>query len=117
MTRRDRSDMSVVGSFTQSRFWLASVPAPGVPEPNRREQMERRRFRAAVFRAHANQNVMRVRLGVLELDIEIAVLSEGVRVPNFKFAFHFRTGTALRDQLFVGKTRLRLAVIHPHETV
>src|ERR1700736_4925329 len=79
--------------------------------------MQRRRLRAAVFCARANQDVVRIRLGVLNLDVEVAVLGEGVCVPNFKFAFHLRARAALRDQFFVGKTRLRIAINRPHETV
>src|SRR5437588_2627440 len=109
--------MTVVSSFTQARFWLGPVPAPDVTKPNRREQMERRRLRTAVFRGRANQNVVRVRLRILDLDIEIAVLGEGAGVPNFKLAFHLRAPAICCDKFFVGITRLRIAINHPHETV
>src|SRR2546423_6333911 len=117
MAGGDYRYVSVVTNFAECRFGISSVPAPGVAKPNRRQQMERRGFWTAVFRADANQNVVRVRFGVLDLDLEIAVLGEGARVPDFKFAFHLRAGAALRDQLFIRKTRLRIAIDHPHETV
>src|SRR5205823_5635657 len=84
---------------------------------NRRQQMQRRRFRSTVFCVYANQDVVRVGLGVLDLDVEVAVVRERVRVPDFKLTFGFRSCTALRDQFFVRKTRLRIAIDHPHETV
>ena len=60
---------------------------------------------------------MRIRFGVLDLNVEVAVFRECGRIPNLKLALHLRARAALRDQFFVGKTRLRIAIDHPHETV
>ena len=60
---------------------------------------------------------MRIRFGVLDLNVEGAVLRERIRVPNLKLTLHLRARAALGDQFFVGKTRLRIAIDHPHETV
>src|SRR6266550_3216281 len=79
--------------------------------------MERGWFGPTVFCGRADQNVVRVRFGVLDLDVEEAVFRERVRVPDFEFALYFRARAALGDQFFVGKTRLRITINHPHETV
>src|SRR2546422_901641 len=60
---------------------------------------------------------MRIGLGVLDLDVEVAVLGKRVRVPDLELAFKLRARTALRDQFFVRETQLRVAIDHPHEAV
>src|SRR5207253_10092284 len=46
-------------AFTQNWFASVMAPAPGIAKPNRRQKMQDRRFRSAVGRRRANQNVFR----------------------------------------------------------
>ena len=52
------------------------APRPRVAEPQRREQVQRRRVRAAVVRGDQHQDVVVGALGVLDDDVEVAVLVE-----------------------------------------
>src|SRR5438270_11603241 len=117
MTGSDYRQMTIAARFAKRRFRLIAAPAPSVAKPNRRQQMQRRRFGTAVSCIYPDEDVVGIRLRVLKLDVKVATFSERVRVPNLELAFHFRTPVVRRDQLFVRKTRLRITVNHPHETV
>ena len=75
-------------SGSQHRFGTVPAPAPGVAKPERWEEMQRRRIGPAIGRGRANQNVVRLRFGVFDLDVEKAVLRQRARFPKLEFAFH-----------------------------
>ena len=62
-----------------------TVPAPGVPKPQRRQQVQRRRFGTAVGRSDPDQNVVGTGLGVFHQHIEVPVLIEYAGVGQFEF--------------------------------
>src|SRR5947209_1572145 len=109
--------MTIAADFAKGRLDLISPPAPGVTKPNGRQQVERRRFRSAILRVQANQDFVRVRFGIFDLDLEETALGQRARVPNFELTFKLRASSILRDQLLVRKSRLRIAINHPHETM
>ena len=69
----------------QLRTRRAVSPTPGVAKPDGRQQVERRRVRPAVDDRNAGQNVVGIVLGVLDEDIEIAVVVEDAGVHQFEF--------------------------------
>src|SRR2546421_1430244 len=110
MTGSDYRHMTIAARFAKRRFRLIAAPAPSVAKPNRREQMQRRRFGTAVSCIYPDEDVVGIRLRVLNLDVKIAVFSERIRVPDFKLAFHLRAPAVRRDKFFVRKSRLRIAI-------
>ena len=56
-----------------------AAPRPRVAEPQRREQVQRRRLRAAVVRGDQHEDVVVGALGVLDDHVEVAVLVEDRR--------------------------------------
>src|SRR6202011_101559 len=75
-------------SFLQVGFAIVATPAPGVAKPNRRQQMKRRRFRPAVRCGDPDQDVVRGRFGVFDLDIKKPIFAEHIGIPEFEFALH-----------------------------
>ncbi len=58
------------------------APRPGVAEPKRRQQVQRGLLRPTIGRRELDENVVGPGLGVLDLDVEIAVLRERLRVGD-----------------------------------
>ena len=90
MTGSDYRHMTIAARFAKRRFRLIAAPAPGVAKPNRRQQMQRRRFGTAVSCIYSDEDVVGIRLRVLKLDVKVATFSERVRIPNLKLAFDLR---------------------------
>src|SRR5689334_2092905 len=64
----------------QTRLWFPTVPTPGIPEPQRRQQVKGSCLGTAVCYGDAHQDVFDTAFGILDKDIEIAVLVEDSRV-------------------------------------
>ena len=78
--------------------------------------MQRRPVRSAICRRGTNEDVVDRIFCVLDLDFEETTFERG-RVPKFKFAFASWAPGILPDQLFVGESRVRITINHPHEAV
>ena len=95
----------------------AREPRPVVPEPERRQEVQRRRLGAAVDRAHPNQNVFRCRLRILHEDIEIAIVVEDPRVEQLVLGIGAPATPVLLHELRIGKCPLRVLVETLHVRV
>ena len=69
-------------AWRRTGFFVVS-PRPGIAEPERREQMDRGRFRTAVMNGDLDQNVFGIGLGVFDKHIEVAVVVEDAGVEKF----------------------------------
>ncbi len=88
-------------------------PAPDVAEPGLREDVDRRRVRAAIMRRHPHQRVVGRRLRVFDFDIEIAVRIEEAGVDEFELArIAALAAGVLLEQPAIGIGRLRQLVEH-----
>jgi hypothetical protein len=94
-----------------------AVPGPGVAEPRRRQQVERRRLGTAVEGGHLHHQIFGVDLRVLDEDVEVAGLVEDAGVDELVLGRAAVATAILVDQVGVGKRRLRILVEHPHEAV
>ncbi len=72
--------------------------------------MQGGRIGAAIRGRDLNQDVVRGRLGVFDLNIEIAVLVKGAGVGDFVFRLFLRPVTVRVDQLLVGIRPLRILI-------
>src|SRR6266403_1470881 len=102
-----------VGLF-YDRLGLALIPGPGIAEPNDRNEMHRSSFGAAIVRGDANEDVFRRGFGILDDDIEVAVLVEDAGIQQLKLGIFFRTTTVFFLQLSIGKGALRILVKELH---
>ena len=90
---------------------------PGVPEPQRGEQVDRRRLGAAVADGDAGQQVGRAGLGVVDLDVEVAAVVEDAGVQQLVLRVTEATGPVGRQQVVVREGRLRVLVPPAHPRV
>ena len=86
------------------------LPRPLVAEPERRQHVNLGRLRTAIVDCDLDQDVVGRLLGVLDEDVEIAILVEDARVEQLVFKFLPAAGTAGIDKVGVGKRRLRILV-------
>ncbi len=96
---------------------LLAVPAPGVPEPERREEVERRGVGSAVVRLDPDEEVVRARLRVLDEDVEVPAALEDAGVPELELGVLPRPAPVLGGELRVRELALRVLVEHPHVRV
>ena len=100
--------------------WLLTVglPTPFIAKPGLRQRMDGGRLRAAVMDRHPHQQIVRPRLGVLDLDIEVAVIIEKAGIDQLEFHRRRTTATCIFiDQPLIGKRRLRQLVEHPRISI
>ena len=69
---------------------VIDAPGPGVAEPERRQQVDLGGFRRAVRDGDADGHVVDGGLGVLDVDIEVAVVIERARVGQLVLGFVLR---------------------------
>ena len=69
---------------SEPRLARVCFPGPGVAEPDLREQMDRRLFGTAIVDRHLHQHVFRPGLGVLDEDVEVAVVVEDAGVEQLE---------------------------------
>ena len=123
--RVDRLDGSTTaGSGSGNRPAVAELrpvrlpaPCPGVPEPERRQEMERGRIRTVVRGGDPDQDVVGRDLRVLHVDVEEAVLGEDPRVAQLVLGIGPVAPPALRDQVVVRERALRVAIPAVHVRV
>ena len=96
--------------LAEDRLLSLVAPRPGVPEPQRREQLQPGRFLAAVVNRHLDQDVLRSLLGVLEEDVEVPVAFEGPRVEELVLQLLPRAPPVRLEQIAVGELALRVLV-------
>jgi hypothetical protein len=94
----------------EGRFCIAEAPRPGVSEPQRGEDVQRRRIRAAVRRRDADQRIVRASLRVLDKDVEITVIVEDARIEQLILHLAAAAAPVGLDQVFVRKRALRVLV-------
>ena len=111
-TRRGDSRLSVGGR--QRRLGDLVTPRPRVTEPQRRQQMQRRRVRAAIVRRDQHQDVIGTGLGVLHDHIEIAVLVEDPGVQQLVLHLLLTPAAVGRYQVQVRERPLRILVLALH---
>ena len=88
----------------------AAPPTPAVAEPQRRKQVQRGRFRAAVADGDADEDVVGRRFGVLHLHVEEAVAVEDAGVGQLELRVAPRPRAVLKAQPLVRELGLRVLV-------
>ena len=109
--RRSRSGMP--SSTASAEHGLLAMPSPGplIAEPQRRQHMQRCGVRPAIGDRDADQNVVRVGLGVFDEDVEIAVLGRRRRCRSAQTRDRCASAPlVLVEQARVGKLSLRILV-------
>ena len=92
------------------RLRLAVAPGPGVAEPQRRQHLQHGRLGRAVVHGDAAEDVLRGRLRVLHLDVEVVPGVEDTGVDQLVLELLARPFPVDRDQVVVGKLGLRVLV-------
>ncbi len=96
---------------------LLGAARPRVPEPERRQQVERRRVRPAIRRADLDEQVLGRGLRVVDLDVEVPALLEDARVEQLVLHLARAAAPVLLDEVAVRERRLRVLVEPPHPRV
>src|SRR4051812_18960169 len=69
----------------KSRLVIIITPAPGIPEPNSRKDMNRRILFSSVMDRNADKNILLICFGILYEDIEVSTLPENTRILQLEF--------------------------------
>ena len=85
-------------------------PTPRIPEPQGRQQMERRRLWPTIRNRNLDAGVLRRRLRILGKDIEVTVVIKGTRIRQFQLGPRQSAFAILPHQTRVGKLGLRILV-------
>ena len=93
------------------------IPHPCIAEPDRGQHVERRGLGPVIGHGDAHHDVFGVGLGVLDEDVEVAVLVEDAGVHELELLLVAPASPVLLDEGFVGERRLRILVKHPHVRV
>ena len=96
----------------QPRFAYLALPGPGVAEPELRQQVEDGLLGAAVVDRHLHEQIFWPGLGVLDEDIEVAVVVEDAGVQQFVLGLVLAPAATFLDELAVGELALRVLVEH-----
>src|SRR5947207_13621698 len=89
---------------------MGAAPDPGVPKPERRQNMKFAGFRPAICDRNTNQDIVGRALRVLGKNIEIAVLLKYSRVHQLKLRCVSSPTPVLRDEPPVRELSLRIFV-------
>ncbi len=114
-----RAEIPMVGAhaagFDEIEVGLGRTehPRPGVAEEHRGEDVHGRLLRPAVGHGDAPSDVLGGRLGVLDDDVEVAVLLEDAGVDQLELGFALGATRRLLDELLVGVRRVRVEIAHP----
>ena len=84
-----------------------------MPEPERRQHVHGRVLRPAVVHGHLEQEILRCRLRVFDLDVEVPALIEDPGVEQFVFGLRHAACAVDGNQVGIGKLGLRILVQHP----
>src|SRR6266513_215302 len=85
-------------------------PGPRVSEPERRQHIQRRWFRAAVYYCDSDQDIFRRFLRILYEDVEVPVLIEYSGIEQFILEFLARTAPIGLHQVSIRELRLWIFV-------
>src|SRR5262249_33693080 len=85
-------------------------PRPGVAEPEVRQDVQRRGVGAAVVRRDADADVLGAGLGVLDDDVEVAIIGEDTGVEQFVLGLARGAAAGFGDAVGVGGSGLRVLV-------
>ena len=94
----------------ENRLLSLVSPRPGVPEPQRRDEVQPGRLLPAVVDRHLDQDVLRPLLGVLQEDIEVPVVRESPRVEELVLELLLRASPVRLDEVPVGELALGVLV-------
>ena len=106
-------DDDIVPGALEGGLGLIRAPAPGVAEPGLRQHMNRRFVGAAIMDGQPQQDVVGVRLGIFDIDVEIAVGVEDAGIDDLELGLPPVAPRVLLHQKVVGKFGLRIFVEHP----
>ena len=98
------------GDLLQHRPVGCALPRPLIAKPERRQDVQLGRLRAAIVNRDLNQDVFGRLLGVFDEHVEVAVLVEHARVEQLVLEFVAAAAAAGLDQVGIGKRRLRILV-------
>jgi len=98
------------GHLPQARDGGPTGPRPGVPEPQRRQQMQPGLVRPPVVHGDLDQHVVGRRLGVLDEHVEVAVLGEDAGVQQLVLEIAATARPVGRHQVGVRVRRLWILV-------
>ena len=76
--------------------------------------MQRRGIRPAIMRGDPQQNIIRPRFGIFDLDIEIAVIGKDAGIDQFIFRLVQPAPGIGTFEFDIGKRRLRVFIDHLH---
>ena len=93
------------------------APGPRIAKPKVRQDVERRGLGPAVVRRDPDRQVLRIGFGVLDEDVEVAIVVEDAGIEQLVLWTLSRAALVLLDQLAVGKRRLRVLVEETHVRV
>src|SRR6478736_2848990 len=86
------------------------APRPAIAKPQRRQQMQLRRFRPAIMDADLDEDVLGRFLGVFHEHVEVAILVKDAGLQEFILKFVPAAALVGADQLPVGIRGLRILV-------
>jgi hypothetical protein len=93
------------------------MPPPDISEPDRRQDVQRRRLWTSIRHGEPNQDVFRVGLRVFRFDIEVLVVIEDTRIDQLELGIVPCAARVLLQQPFVWIRRLRVLVEEAHVRV
>src|SRR5262245_39356142 len=94
----------------QDRLRAAIRPGPGITEPQGRQHVQQSGFKPAIVDADPDQHVFRGCLGILDDDVEIAVVVEDASVEELVLELVPRAPPIRRPEVSVGISRLGVLV-------
>src|SRR5438105_2590157 len=93
------------------------MPRPDVPEPHRRQDIDRRGLGTAIGHVNADQDVFGVGLRVFDLDVEVPIAVEHAGVHELVLGRLPAAPAVFVDEIRVRKRRLRILVEELHVRV
>ncbi len=111
--KRVRGDNARAALHAQRRLFGTLVPGPRVPVPGRREHVEGLGVRPGVRHGDRHEDVVRVRLGVPNLDDPVTVAVEGAGVEKLVLRIELAAAAVLGHEVVVGERLLRIVVAPP----
>ena len=97
-------------NLLQGRPIRSSVPGPLVAEPERRQNVQFRGFRAAIANGDLNEQVLGGRLGILHEDIEVTIFVKDAGVDQFVLELVTAPAAVGLDEVGVGEGGLGILV-------
>src|SRR6185437_11124475 len=109
-------DMPFIGGH-HPWFVFIGAPAPGISEPDGRKDMHGRRILSPVMNGYPDEDILHIRLGIFDKNVEIAVLVEDTRVYQLELRLLPRPSSVFINQPLIGKSLMRILVEHLHVAV